>query len=82
MGRGGPKNLPSTFVIESCGRGLNAVQATAEPVLAEGTQISALMDDLTREQRNLPAVFDNNPLHDYYLAIAFSARAGWALSWG
>jgi len=41
-------------------------KTTVEPVLAEGTQISALMDDLTGEQRNLPAVLDNNPLHDYY----------------
>jgi hypothetical protein len=57
-------------------------QTTVEPVLAEGTQISALLDDLTGEQRSLPAVLDNNPLHDYYCAIAFSARAGWALSWG
>jgi hypothetical protein len=53
-------------MIESCGRGLNAVQTTAEPVLAEGKEISVLLDDLTGEPRNLPAVLDNNPLHDYY----------------
>ena len=57
-------------------------KATVEPVLAEETQISVVLDDLTGKSRNLPAVWDNYPLCDYYSAIALFCSSGLGVSWG
>ena len=40
-------------------------------------EIWVLLDDLSGEPRNMPAVLKNRPLHDYDSALALFSSSGW-----